>query len=278
MEYYELKCTHLSNPELVDYLIAELGEIGFESFAEQDDKSMLAYIKREDFSEENIRNLKEEIADILSFEFEIQLIPDQNWNAKWEENYEAVTIDNLVEIRAPFHQANPKATYHIVIEPKMSFGTAHHPTTSQMISLIKDENIKGKSVLDMGCGTAVLAIFAKILGAGETVAIDNDEWAYHNSVENVVRNNFADILVELGDANLLKNRKFDLIFANINRNILLNDMQEYSECLNPNGIILFSGFYTEDLKTIKASAESYSMKFDRHISLNNWVAARFIKS
>lgn len=277
MEYYELKCTNLSNPELVDYLIAELGEIGFESFAEQEDKSLLAYIKKDDFSEENILNLQSEIAETLSFDFEIQLIPDQNWNAKWEENYEAVTIDNLVEIRAPFHQANPEAKYHIVIEPKMSFGTAHHPTTAQMISLIKDENLVGKTVLDMGCGTAVLAIFAKMLGAGNTLAIDNDEWAYYNSIENVARNNYADILVELGDANLLKNRKFDVIFANINRNILLNDMQAYSESLKANGTILFSGFYTEDLDAIKASAESYSLKFDRFISLKNWVAARFVK-
>jgi ribosomal protein L11 methyltransferase len=218
---------------------------------------------------------------LQSSEFQISYslknIADENWNAKWESDYDSVIIDNRCYIRAPFHKVKPEIEFEILIEPKMSFGTAHHETTAQMIQLLLGEDVEGKTVLDMGCGTAVLAILAKKKNAATVHAIDNDEWAYNNSVENVQRNNFTDIIVEQGDAALLKDRTFDVILANINKNILLADMEIYANSMHSGAIIMFSGFYKNDLEDIKSRALIYGLQYIMHIDKNDWVAAKFLK-
>jgi ribosomal protein L11 methyltransferase len=206
-----------------------------------------------------------------------ELIPDQDWNATWEASYEPVIINEFCRIRAPFHKVEGSYKYDLIIEPKMSFGTAHHETTSQIIELMLQSDFTGLNLLDMGSGTGVLAILAKKLGSATTVAIDNDEWAYRNALDNIRLNDENDIIVELGDANSLNDRQFDIILANINRNILLRDMKEYVKCLVDGGKIFFSGFYEEDLVLIAKEAERLGLKYSNHVTKNNWAAAVFVK-
>lgn len=276
MNYIELNVKTQTETELNDVLIAELGEIGFESFVENEE-GFLAYIVENLFDEQAINNLQIIKANPDLFLLTSQLVEDQNWNAVWESNYEPVVIKNRCGIRAPFHPENKDVEFDLVIEPKMSFGTAHHETTSNMIEFLLEEELEGKSVLDMGCGTSVLAVLAAKRGAANIVAIDNDEWAYNNSLENIVKNDVPDIKVFMGDAALLVNVNFDVIIANINRNILLNDIKHYNAVLNENGILLMSGFYEQDIPIIKEECAKYKLSFDRYISKNNWVAVRFIK-
>ena len=182
----------------------------------------------------------------------------------------------MVSIRAPFHK-NPNLKYDIVIEPKMSFGTGHHETTHMMVQQLLDLDLTNKKTLDMGCGTGILAIFAEMKGAQPIDAIDIDNWCYENSLENIERNNCKHISVFEGDASLLVAKKYDVIIANINRNILLNDMSAYFNCLNEKGVILFSGFYKEDIPIINAEVSKYGLKLDRTIERNNWVSLKYLK-
>jgi len=276
MVYIELKVKMDPENPLMEIVMVELGELGYESFVDIED-GMLAYIPESLFNEQLIREIQIIKENPSLFSFSFQLMEDKNWNEVWESNYDAVVINNRCGIRAPFHPENNDVEFDLVIMPKMSFGTAHHETTSNMIELLLDEDIKNKSVLDMGCGTSVLAILAAKLGAANVVAIDNDEWAYNNSLENIVKNNEADIKVILGDASSIKSMHFDLIIANINRNILLNDIHTYAESLNKKGILLMSGFYEQDIPVIKEETAKYELHFDRYITKNNWVAIRFIK-
>ncbi|OYT16719.1 MAG: 50S ribosomal protein L11 methyltransferase [Bacteroidetes bacterium 4572_77] len=257
-----------------EILIAELSELDFESFVENS-QGLKAYVPTDLFEESQVAQLFVMNSPEFNISYQVNQMADVNWNAKWESDYEAVIIENRCHIRAPFHSSIPEMEYEIEIEPKMSFGTAHHETTYQMIHLLLDEELSGKKVLDMGCGTAVLAILAKLKNAQDVHAIDNDEWAYNNSLENVKKNHFEDILVQQGDATFLTGQKYDLILANINKNILLKDMQTYAQSLEKNGQIFFSGFYTEDLQDIKNQAEKYGLTYQRHIYKNNWVAAVF---
>ena len=276
MNYIELNVKNQSNSELNDVLIAELGEIGFESFAESEE-GFLAYIREDLFDADLIGKLQIIELNPECFSYTYQLVEDQNWNAVWESNYEAVVIANRCGIRAPFHPENKDVEYDLVIEPKMSFGTAHHETTSNMIEFLLEEDLKNKTVLDMGCGTSVLAILAAKRGGINIYAIDNDEWAYENSLENIERNQVPEIKVLLGDAALLHDMSFDVIIANINRNILLNDIKHYVNVLNDNGVLLMSGFYEQDIPAIKEETEKYNLHFDRYKLKNNWVAIRFTK-
>lgn len=276
MNYIELNVKNQSNSELNDVLIAELGEIGFESFAESEE-GFLAYIREDLFDADLIGKLQIIELNPECFSYTYQLVEDQNWNAVWESNYEAVVIANRCGIRAPFHPENKDVEYDLVIEPKMSFGTAHHETTSNMIEFLLEEDLKNKTVLDMGCGTSVLAILAAKRGGIKIYAIDNDEWAYENSLENIERNQVPEIKVLLGDAALLHDMSFDVIIANINRNILLNDIKHYVNVLNDNGVLLMSGFYEQDIPAIKEETEKYNLHFDRYKLKNNWVAIRFTK-
>ncbi len=276
MNYIELNVKNQSNSELNDVLIAELGEIGFESFAESEE-GFLAYIREDLFDADLIGKLQIIELNPDCFSYTYQLVEDQNWNAVWESNYEAVVIANRCGIRAPFHPENKDVEYDLVIEPKMSFGTAHHETTSNMIEFLLEEDLKNKTVLDMGCGTSVLAILAAKRGGINIYAIDNDEWAYENSLENIERNQVPEIKVLLGDAALLHDMSFDVIIANINRNILLKDIKHYVNVLNDNGVLLMSGFYEQDIPAIKEETEKYNLHFDRYKLKNNWVAIRFTK-
>jgi ribosomal protein L11 methyltransferase len=185
-------------------------------------------------------------------------------------------VNERCRVRAPFHEPDPSFEFDLVIEPKMSFGTANHETTAQIIQLMLETGFQGKEVLDMGSGTAVLAILAKKLGAAHTVAIDIDEWAYRNAFTNCELNGISDIEIILGDALAIRG-EFDVVLANINRNILLRDMHYYVEAMRPNAHIFFSGFYTEDLPSIQAEAERLGLHYSRHLSRNNWVAAEFVK-
>lgn len=258
-----------------EILIAQLGFAGFESFVENDN-AVTAYIQEGDWK----ASILEDIQILNSDEFEIayveEVIEQMNWNSEWEKNFNPIQVDDLVSIRAPFHE-NPNLKYDIVIEPKMSFGTGHHETTHMMVQQLLDLGLTNKKVLDMGCGTGILAIFAEMKGAKSIDAIDIDNWCYQNSIENVERNNCSSIKVYEGDAALLANKNYDLIIANINRNILLNDMQFYMDCLNENGIILFSGFYSEDIPIIDAEVAKYGLKLEKTIERNNWVSLRYTK-
>ncbi len=277
MNYLELIFTVNPQEPGTEILIAELGELGFESFVE-DDNSFKAYILADLFQKNAVDELVESLQNQFSISYSFTEIPDQNWNAKWESEYESVMVDNRCYIRAPFHPQKPEMEFEIIIEPQMSFGTAHHETTFQMIQLILNEDVSGKSVLDMGSGTGVLAIFAAMKNATLVHAIDNNEWAFINASENVLKNGFPQIVVELGDAALLENRSYNLILANINKNILLQDMVEYEKVLKPEGRIFFSGFYESDLADIRAHAESLGLSYKGHSVRNQWVAAIFQKA
>jgi ribosomal protein L11 methyltransferase len=258
-----------------EILIAQLGEVNFESFVEYED-GVTAYIQENDWNS----NILDDIQILNSKEFKItyieEIIEQTNWNSEWEKNFEPIQVDDLVSIRAPFHE-NPNLKYDIVIEPKMSFGTGHHETTYMMVQQLLEMDLTYKSVLDMGCGTGILAIFAEMKGAERIDAVDIDNWCYLNSIENVERNNCTKIDVFEGNATLLMNKKYDVIIANINRNILMSDMETYMNCLKENGIILFSGFYEEDIPIIDAEVSKYGLKLDKIIERNNWVSLKYLK-
>lgn len=275
MNYLAYTFSNPSNENLKDMFMELLGEIGFDSFMDTDD-GFTAYCAETAFDKEGLDELlqMEQLADVQVLNKE--LIPDQDWNATWEASYEPAIIDETCRIRAPFHEPDSSYKYDLCIEPKMSFGTAHHETTSQIIRLMLAEDFKGKDVLDMGSGTGVLAILAKKLGSATTVAIDNDEWAYRNALDNIKINDENEIVVELGDANSLNKRQFDIIIANINRNILLRDMKEYVKCLKGDGKIFFSGFYEADLVLIRKEAERLGLSYSNHVKKNEWTAAVFV--
>ena len=258
-----------------EILIAQLGYAGFESFVENED-GVTAYIQKEDWNVNLLNEIQILNSDEFKITFEEEVIEQVNWNSEWEKNFDQIQVDNLVSIRAPFHE-NPNLKYDIVIEPKMSFGTGHHETTHMMVQQLIELDLKNKKTLDMGCGTGILAIFAEMKGAQPIDAIDIDNWCYENSLENVSRNKCQHISVFEGDASLLADKKYDLIIANINRNILLNDMEAYLTCLNEGGIILFSGFYKEDISIIDKEVSKYGLKLDKTIERNNWVSLKYLK-
>jgi ribosomal protein L11 methyltransferase len=256
-----------------------LADLGCDSFADgETDDVLLAYISEDNYNEESIKAFLEQYRSEINMQYAIQEMEQQNWNAIWESNYEPVMIADRCFICAPFHESNSKAEYEIVIEPKMSFGTAHHETTSLMIEFLLEEDLKNKSVLDIGAGTGILAILSYLKGATPVTAIDNDEWAYLNNIENNTRNNAEMIQVKLGDASLLtENEKYDVIIANINRNILLNDLPAYVNVLNKNGVIFLSGFYVgEDLEMITQKCHGLRLQFIAAKEKNRWCAAKFV--
>ncbi len=256
-----------------EILIAELGYAGFESFVETED-GVNAFIQKEDWRDE----ILDDIHVLHSKEFEIQYeseeIEQVNWNIEWEKNFTPITVDDVCSIRAPFHD-KPNTKYDIIIEPKMSFGTGHHETTHMMIQHLLKTDLKGKKVLDMGCGTGVLAILAEMKGASAIDAIDIDNWCYLNTVENVERNNCNNIKAYEGDVSLLSGKKYDVIIANINRNILLSDIRSYAKSLHSQGMLFLSGFYEEDLDIITTECHKNNLNFMSNIDRNNWIAASY---
>ena len=257
-----------------EMLIAQLGYVGFESFVEQD-YGVTAYIQKQEWNSKILEDVFMLNSNEFNITFEYNEIAQTNWNEEWEKNFNPIQVDDLVSIRAPFH-TNPSLQFDIVIEPKMSFGTGHHETTHMMVQHLLALDLDTKKVLDMGCGTGILAIFAEMKGAKPIDAIDIDSWCYENSLENIQRNNCNHITVYEGDASLLK-EKYDVIIANINRNILLSDMKTYTDCLNENGVLLLSGFYKEDIVIIEDEVNKHGLTFETMIQRNNWVALKYVK-
>ncbi|WP_228850832.1 50S ribosomal protein L11 methyltransferase [Aegicerativicinus sediminis] len=256
-----------------DVLAAELGELGFESFSETD-TGIKAYISK-DLSKDLVFDDLMTFTSPCEVNYSVQEIQKENWNMEWEKNFHPILVDDRCSIRAPFHE-KPDAPIDIIIEPKMSFGTGHHETTYLMVEHLLEMDLSNLRVLDMGCGTGVLAILASIKGALMVDAIDIDNWCYLNSIENVERNNCANINVFEGDAQLLEGKTYDLIIANINRNILLNDIQFYSKSLSFKGTLLLSGFYKEDIEAIVEECAKYGLKYENQRVKNNWVALKFL--
>lgn len=280
MKYFEVTFTAQPCNEIVtDVISAITAEIGFESFVECEG-GVKAYIQQSLFDEETLKSV---LADFpipdTNVSYTIFEPEDKDWNEEWEKNFfQPIVIDNRCVIHSTFHKDYPKAEYDIVINPQMAFGTGHHETTSSILGELLDANLKGKSVLDMGCGTSILAILASMRGAAKVTAIDIDDWCVNNSRDNIALNNINNITVELGDASLLEGREpFDVIIANINRNILLNDMHAYVSCMHSGSEIYMSGFYVQDIDAIREKGESLGLKFVHYREKNNWVAVKLVK-
>lgn len=257
-----------------EILIAELGEKPFESFVESE-FGVTAYIQKQLWSEDILEGMFILNSPQFFISYTIEEIEQVNWNEEWEKNFEPIDVAGKCHVRAPFHPKTD-AEFDIVIEPKMSFGTGHHETTHMMLQHLLDMDVKGLKTLDMGCGTAILAILAGLKGAKPIDAIDIDNWCYLNSIENAERNSCHEISVYEGDATLLSGSKYDLIIANINRNILLNDMQQYVDCLNKDGVLLLSGFYEEDIPFINASCTEKGLTYVKKLQRNNWVSLKYV--
>jgi ribosomal protein L11 methyltransferase len=256
-----------------EILIAELGYAGFESFIETEE-GVTAYIQKDEWNADILDDIQILNSDEFEITYTFEDIEQTNWNAEWEKNFNPIVVDDICAVRAPFHEKF-NMEFDIIIEPKMSFGTGHHETTHMMIQHILKNDFTNKSVLDMGCGTGVLAILAELKGAKPIDAIDYDNWCYLNSLENVERNNCKHITVIEGDASVL-HKKYDIIIANINRNILLQDMKAYVSCLNKSGVLFLSGFYNNDIPIIQAECEKYLLKFEEKLERNNWVSLKFL--
>ncbi|MFH1297143.1 MAG: 50S ribosomal protein L11 methyltransferase [Bacteroidota bacterium] len=285
-----------------DILIAELTEIGFDGFREKEN-ALLAYIPETGFEEPAINEIVQKYPELKETFFSVVSMPEKNWNEVWESNYEPVLIAGKCYVRAPFHPSleamsheardtrhrakgkghraqgsglqHPASSIEIIIEPKMSFGTAHHETTALMIEWLLEETVDGETVLDMGCGTGVLAILAAKQGAGRVVAIDNNPWAVDNTKENAERNNCTGIDVLLGEVPVFPDLSFDLILANINRNVLLVQIPDYARVLGLGGRLVLSGFFAEDLPAIETCAETNGFRLSGSRTKNNWIAAKF---
>jgi ribosomal protein L11 methyltransferase len=276
MEYIEFIATISPLEVGRDILIAELSEIGFESFVETEE-GLEAYIQSKEFNEENIKSIKILQHDDFTISYSLKSIAEQNWNAEWEKSFNPINVDNRCYIRAPFHNKLDNIEYDIIIDPKMSFGTGHHETTYLMLKRLLNIEVEGKKVLDMGCGTGVLAILAKMRNSLFVKAIDIDEWAYNNSLENIRNNNCDDIKVERGGAEVIGSEKFDIIIANINRNILLKDMNLYINAMSVNGELLLSGFFSSDQDILLDAADKMGLKMLYKEVRNEWMMLHLIK-
>ena len=279
MKYFEVTFTNQPCNETVNDVVSSLaGEIGFESFVEWEN-GVQAYIQQSLFDEGALKEMVENfpLPDV-QITYTITEAEDKDWNEEWEKNFfQPIVIGDRCCIHSTFHKDTPKTEYEILINPQMAFGTGHHETTSSIICELLDADLQGKSVLDMGCGTSILAILASMRGADPVTAIDIDDWCVNNSRDNIELNRISNITVELGDANLLKGRKpFDVIIANINRNILLADMAQYAACMHSGSELFMSGFYVQDIPAIQEKAESLGMEFVHHREKNNWAAVKFI--
>ena len=275
MDFIEL--TVQAPPELADILVAELGEVGFDTF-EDNDAGFCAYTTEAAFDRDAVAEIMSRYQGIGELEFSDRVITRQNWNAEWEKNFQPLVIAGRVSVRAPFHPRPAGVEYDIEIMPRMSFGTGHHETTALMIENQLDLDHRGQRVLDMGCGTGILAIMAEKLGASQVLAIDVEPWTVENARDNAAENHCRTIECRLGGAELLADEApFGIILANINRNVLLEDMVAYVRLLPSGNPILFSGFYEEDLAKITAEATRLGLVYNRHRTLRSWVSVIFTK-
>jgi ribosomal protein L11 methyltransferase len=261
-----------------DLLIAELGDIGFNTF-EEVEGGFLAFVDLSTYSEDQLKNVLEQFEGEFECNYTVSEIEGKNWNEEWEKNFEPLIINDQCYVRATFHEARPEYLYEIVIDPKMAFGTGHHQTTTMMMQYLLETDVEDKEILDMGCGTAILAILAAKKGAGRLLAIDNDEVCYLSSVENAALNGITNLDALCGGKEVIPDATFDMILANINRNILLDQIPTYAKVLKAQGSIFFSGFYeSPDLQMIKEACEPFGMKYINHKKIGEWVAACFEKN
>jgi ribosomal protein L11 methyltransferase len=278
MNYYELLFTTLPTEDYQqDLLINALGEIGFDTFEELD-FGFKAYIPADTFDQEQLDATLSFYRDMFSFSYEITLIPQKNWNQVWESNFEPIQVGGKIYVRASFHAPQPDYEYEIVIDPKMAFGTGHHQTTSMMLEWMLETDFQNKKVLDMGCGTGILAIMASKLGATEITAIDYDEVCYDSTIENARLNDVTNIKALCGSKEVIPQKKYDVVLANINRNILIDQLSSYSAVLKNNGELYLSGFYeTPDLEIINNEAAKHLFTFISRKKGEDWVAAKYLK-
>lgn len=278
MDYIELKIeAKPPSQEVNEIIIAQLADFGFESFTDNENE-LCAYIKANDYTmevESMVKNLT--MPEGVKFTFQINRIKGENWNAKWESDFEPIVVNGRCLVRASFHRGMPDIEYDIIIDPKMSFGTGHHQTTHLMIEAILNDDFANKTVLDMGCGTAVLAILAEMRGAKAVIAIDNDEWAYNNSLENIEINKCKYIEAICGDAKQIEGKLFDTILANINLNILLKDIPNYVKSLNPKGKLILSGILKSNIEAIQKRASEFGLSHLNTATRDEWVMMSFQK-
>lgn len=254
--------------------IAELAELGYDSFEETPD-GLVAYILPEAFDPESIKTTTPFLVDGVTVSFTISTLEPKNWNAEWESQFDPIDVDGRLRIRAPFHAAQSEVP-EVIIQPQMSFGTGHHPTTHLMAQAVLDRDMQGLEVLDMGTGTGVLAILAKQHGATRVQAIDIDEWSVENTKENAERNGVEDVDILLGESDQISGQ-FDLILANINRNILLDQMATYAAHLKPDGTLLLSGFYPEDIDALQKCAAPEGLQFTGKEERQGWCRLELTK-
>lgn len=278
MKYIEVKFICTPNNEVINSILsATIAEIGFESFVE-DESGTTAYIQESLFDKSKLDEILANFPIEAEIIYSVKAIEDKNWNEEWEKNYfQPLIIDDRCIIQSTFHNAPATYEYNIYIDPKMAFGTGHHQTTELMIKEILNDDFSGKSLLDMGTGTAILAILASMRGANPITAIDIDKWAYDNAIENLQLNKIDNISVQIGGAELLGNETYDIILANINRNILLNDIHTYASILNKGGSLYMSGFYTEDIPAITEECNKHGLTFIHNKEKENWTSVKFIK-
>jgi ribosomal protein L11 methyltransferase len=263
------------NQENREILVAMLSDLPFESFDESED-AVMGYIPGDTVEFDQINETTSYLP--FSVQIENELIPDKNWNEVWEKNYfKPLLIGNRCLIRAPFHTEYEPAEFELIIEPKMAFGTGNHETTTLVAEQILDMDLTGKTVLDMGCGTGILGMLASMKGAKRVTAIDIDNWSFESTVENAGLNHIQNLVAKHGDANLLGDETYDIIFANIHKNVIINDLPKYENVLKSGGKIYLSGFYTHDMPDIKAKAESVGLLEIKFQEKNNWVVYSFEK-
>lgn len=268
MQYLEIKCS--CEESFREILIAELAEIGFDSFLETE-TGFDAYLPEESFSEEAFEKIIKKYQSETPISFSKSKMPKVNWNEEWEKNYDPIIVEDQVYVRASFHPDRPEFPYQILINPKMSFGTGHHATTYLMILSQLEIEHRGKRVIDIGSGTGILAIMAHFLGAAEIEAFDIDEWCVENGNENFQLNGMDGIKMGFGTVRQVKpTGLYDIVLANINKNVLLDEMSVYAELLKPEGTLLLSGFYTEDIPDLLQETGKFGLQKIKESERNNW--------
>ncbi len=277
MDYIEMDCRVSRGTDHTEILIAYLAAIGYTMF-EETDYGVKAYIPLHDFSQEKLETIPFiKNPGKLKVDFDIKRPENKNWNEEWEKNFQPVIIGKEIYVRAEYHASEPGYRFELVIHPRMAFGTGHHATTSLVMQAMLELDFTGKRVLDMGCGTGILAILASKMGAASITAIDNDENAVENCLVNCEANKAGNIIVKCGDASTIAGETYDIILANINRNIILNDINHYAGAVVNNGFIVTSGYFTEDLQKIVAGASEYKLNLKKSGQLDNWCCAVFVK-
>ncbi|GAB2554102.1 50S ribosomal protein L11 methyltransferase [Spirosoma aerophilum] len=275
MNYIELQLR--LSPDYTDILTAELAELGFESFVETDE-GLNAYIIEPDYTEEAVRELVAKYADQTAIAYEVNSLEKRNWNAEWERDYEPIEVADQVRVRASFHESDARFRYEIVINPKMSFGTGHHETTAMMMEQQLGLDFSGTSVLDVGSGTGILAVLAAKMGATNVLAFDIEEWAVENARENAELNECPQVTVFQGTiADVDPANQYEIVLANINRNVLLAEIPTYTNLLKQNGHLVVSGFYEHDAADIEQKAVEAGLEPAKRLTTNQWTSLSFIK-